>query len=248
MSQNFYVYLHIRKDGTPFYVGKGRGKRAFASSKRERGMHWKQIVEAEFSQSYIPKENVVFLSTFLSEEDALNIEKYWIALFGRQDIHLSGVLVNKTDGGDGVSGYRHTTEAIHRIKLCRSRQKKYVHTEETKKRISKSLTGKTGKIGFSGKSHREEVKKRIGLKLSGKNNPNYGGKLLTTTVIEKIRTKTIKCGIRTALLKSPNGELIECGNRAEFARRFNLDAKRICRLIDGSASSHKGWTFVKKLE
>jgi hypothetical protein len=39
MIDEYYVYLHIRKDtGNVFYVGKGKCRRAFWSSNRNR--HW----------------------------------------------------------------------------------------------------------------------------------------------------------------------------------------------------------------
>jgi len=56
------------------------------------------------------------------------------------------------------------------------------HTEETKNKISKALSGKNhpfyGKLGressFYGRHHTKEAKNKISKALSGKNNPMYG--------------------------------------------------------------------------
>jgi hypothetical protein len=58
------------------------------------------------------------------------------------------------------------------------------HTEETKNKISKALSGKNhpfyGKLGressFYGRHHTKEAKNKISKALSGKNNPMYGKK------------------------------------------------------------------------
>ena len=93
--RRFYTYAYLRKDGSPYYIGKGCGKRAY-----DRKRH----------NAFVPsKDRILFLKQNLTEEEAFKHEKYMIRVFGRIDLG-TGILYNKTDGGDGPSGYVHTKE------------------------------------------------------------------------------------------------------------------------------------------
>ena len=74
---NYYVYIHKTKDGVPFYVGKGKGKRAWTNA---RNANWKEFVNR------IGEYNVELPYTNLSEEKALDIEKKLIADIGLHNL------------------------------------------------------------------------------------------------------------------------------------------------------------------
>jgi hypothetical protein len=107
----FYTYAYLRKDGTPYYIGKGCGRRAFRS-------HGRLPVP--------PRERVLFLKRNLTEAEAIKHEVYMIAVFGRKDLG-EGCLRNRTDGGDGV-GRRVWTpeqrEVVRAKKLGQGRSEK----------------------------------------------------------------------------------------------------------------------------
>lgn len=84
----YYTYAFLREDGTPYYIGKGKGNRVYDKNR---------------NVFIPPKERIIFLKKNLTEEQAFNHEKYMIFIFGRKN-NGSGILLNKTDGGDGVSG------------------------------------------------------------------------------------------------------------------------------------------------
>ena len=89
MNDIFYTYAYLRKDDrTPYYVGKGCGKRAYESSHNVK----------------VPDDNdrIIFLKQNLTEEEAFNHEKYMIAVLGRKDLG-TGILRNMSDGGEGHS-------------------------------------------------------------------------------------------------------------------------------------------------
>jgi hypothetical protein len=92
----YYTYAYLRKDGTPYYIGKGKNNRAFYKTKNE-------------IKPPRDKSRIIFLKQNLTEEEAFKHEKYMIAVFGRKDLE-TGILYNRTNGGEGSSGLRLTEE------------------------------------------------------------------------------------------------------------------------------------------
>ena len=129
MSEVFYVYEHIRNDTNEiFYVGKGSNDRCF--TKIGRNQHWHNIVNfAGF--------NVRMIFENITEELALELEKELIKELRKQGVPL----VNYTDGGDGVSGYKHTNEARAKMSEKKTGVKLEPFSEEHKQKMSKAAMG-----------------------------------------------------------------------------------------------------------
>jgi hypothetical protein len=85
----FYVYGYLREDNTPYYIGKGKGYRAWKSKGR--------IVHPPKD-----KNKLVIYKDNLTEDEAFELEKQLIGKYGRKD-RGTGILSNKTDGGGGMS-------------------------------------------------------------------------------------------------------------------------------------------------
>jgi hypothetical protein len=85
MGKNeYYVYLYLREDGTPYYVGKGKNNRAY---------QWHGNVDLPETD-----DRIIFADTNLYEDDALEKESELILHYGRKDIR-TGILHNRNDGG-----------------------------------------------------------------------------------------------------------------------------------------------------
>lgn len=115
----FYTYMHSKKsDGIPFYIGKGKERRAYNT--KGRSASWNKIVN----------ENgiiVTIIAKWEREEDAFSHEKLLISCMN--DIGI--VLCNKISGGQGASGLKRSKES--NAKISKNHKGK---TEYTRKLIS----------------------------------------------------------------------------------------------------------------
>lgn len=165
----FYIYNLIDpKDNIPFYVGKGYGNRMYSHEKEvKRGIcpnrnsylfnSIKKILDSGMKIIYKKiKEN-------LSELDSFKLELEEIKKYGRRN-NGSGILCNMSDGGEGMSGYKHTE--ISRKKISESLKGRYLWSESRKKEASKKFSGKGNP--FYGKTHTDEVLKKISITVKNK--------------------------------------------------------------------------------
>jgi hypothetical protein len=136
----FYTYAYLREDRTPYYIGKGSSKRV----NENKGRPCKKPKD---------KSRIIFLKQNLTEQEAFKHEIYMIAVFGRKDLR-TGILHNKTNGGDGTSGL--------------------IKSDETRKKLSEANKGKNNPN--YGKSFSEEHRRKISESMKGKNNHMYGKK------------------------------------------------------------------------
>ena len=134
----YYVYAHlnpITKD--IFYIGLGKGNRAWN----------KWTGRNKFWDNYINKHGfeVEIISENLTRKQAEKIEIEFISTLGRRQIDEGGILVNRSSGGDGCTGYTHSEE--FKLKMSNDRKGKCTrkvtqHSQETKDKISKGLQGR----------------------------------------------------------------------------------------------------------
>jgi hypothetical protein len=161
----FYTYAYLREDRTPYYIGKGQGGRVYKKGKGE-------------VNPPKDKSRIILLKQNLTEEKAFKHEKYMIAVFGRKDLG-TGILYNRTNGGEGSSGVIHTPETRVKMSVAKkgktfspehranqsAAQKGKTHSPEARAKMSVAKKGKT----FSPEHRANQSAAR-----KGENNPNYG--------------------------------------------------------------------------
>ena len=153
-----YIYEHIRPDtNAVFYVGKGTDKRMH--SKHRRNAHWNNIVRKAggFTVCEVCRHENEEL-VFLAEQERIDQLK-----------RLGVKLANKTDGGEGPSGYRHTEETKQKIAKLQMGEKHWRFgkpaTQEERLRLSKIAKRKHSdehrkKVSEAGKLRKNSPKTR----------------------------------------------------------------------------------------
>jgi len=154
----FYTYAYLREDRTPYYIGKGKGNRVYRKYKGE---------------IKLPKDKskIIFLKQNITEEEAFKHEIYMIAVFGRKDLG-TGILRNKTDGGEGSSGLKMSNESkqkmskIHKGKTLSEKHKQILtkyrikkHSKETIEKLRKSKIGNKWNVGRElSEEHKDKIR------------------------------------------------------------------------------------------
>jgi hypothetical protein len=221
----YYTYAYLREDRTPYYIGKGSGRRINENKGRPCGR---------------PKDKskIILLKQNLTEEEAFKHEIYMIAVFGRKDLG-TGILNNRSDGGEGNSGYEHTEKNKEKFKeygkiygkiggkKCYelglgtfSRTKEQI-TEHSK--ISGNIVGtKTRDLKIGIHALTSEQKSEAGKK---------GGKI------------TGEKNMKEFVILSPSGEVIKGKNIKLFCKENNLNQGNFSNVLLGKRKSHKGYTL-----
>jgi hypothetical protein len=151
---NFVVYAYCRKDGTFYYIGKGRPRRPYG--KRKEGI-----------KPPADKDRILILHSGLPEQTAFNYEEKLILFYGRKDLG-TGLLRNMTNGGEGVAGWIPDEDWRRKKKESMTGESNpfygKTHTEEQISKLKENRKGKC--VG--------EDNHFFGVHLVGELNPMYG--------------------------------------------------------------------------
>lgn len=206
-TPNYYTYLWLREDGTPYYVGKGTRRRAFVKHQR-------------FSP---PSDRVrIVIQDFDNEESALKAEVFLVSFYGREDIN-TGTLLNMTDGGDAPPSFkgkkRGPFSLEHRAKLSAAKKgKPGIRTGKKRPPLSPEHKAKLAaanhrRIYRRGWHHSEESKAYLSVLNKGKT--------LSAEHREKIRIKALARGISPeTLVKMADTRRANFRKRCEHGTTF----------------------------
>lgn len=145
----YYVYKYTDKDNIPFYIGMGKDYRYkehlwVRKDERYKDLYFYRKLNKMISDD--EKFNIEIIHKELSRKEAIEIEKYYIAFYGRKCLGL-GPLYNLTEGGDGGTpgvikestreklrlnwlGRKHSPESIEKMRRVQKGLKHRKLTEE----------------------------------------------------------------------------------------------------------------------
>lgn len=222
MVNNFYVYIHRDKlTNAVFYVGKGKGGRAFDT--KSRSSFWKKYVK---KHEYI----VEFVEQDIQEWYAFELERNLIAYYGRRD-DGTGSLLNLTDGGEGHSNP--TTET--RVKLRESK------LGDKNPSFGKTTSDKQKEAARAACLNRE-VSQLTRQKLSA----SRKGRKASESQLEKMRLarlgKTLSeetiLKIKNSLQASQDGRAVVCVETGEVYRTMSEAARSLRNLYPRAAMAN----------
>lgn len=211
---SFYAYTHARPNvegvDAIFYVGKGKLDRDRDFTHRT--FHHKNIVAKHGGRDKI----VVTRFPCDSEAEAHRLEKLLIASYRAAGVRLA----NFTDGGDGLSGHRHSEES--KAKISEGNKGKKLSAEHRK---FLSEYWKARPCPIAGLKHTDETKAKLSALRKGKPNPSASRPVSEETRDKISATKLAKTGGVSGRYRGAPGNSPE----EKAARRAEREAARASR-------------------
>lgn len=227
----FYVYCITNLKNNKVYIGKTLDPKNRFSDHKKVARGGKIIYGNQYSTIHkaitkYGEDNFSFkiLHEYNSEISAFKGEIYWISFY-KSNINKYGKEYgyNLTDGGEGISGYKHTLEM--------------------KAHISDMLSG--DKHPQFGISRTQEEKDKISKSLSGSNSSMFG---IAKSIETKNKLSIANRGENGSASKLNNGEVINIKlilknnvdnlTREQIAQKFGVTREAINKIAWGKSWSH----------
>lgn len=178
----YYVYQLVDpRDNQPFYIGKGKGRRAYSHLRENpdtRNQYKENKIAAIRKDGYEPIVEMI-AENIIDEGLAYSIEEQLIARYGRKGYEKNGILTNVCPNSRPPNHRGKTYEEIYGDRADEQRQLRAriqkaqggygpkTHTNETKKKISERISNLHANRDCS---HSEKTKIKISEAKKGKKN------------------------------------------------------------------------------
>ena len=194
-------YLYLRENGTPYYVGKGSGKRAF-------DQHLFHVP---------PPRSRIVIQYWTDEEESFEMEKWYIRLFGRKD-NGTGILRNLADGGAGGAAGR----------LCTQKTRDKLSAALTGRKLTQQHCRKIAEANI-GKTLTHETREKISSVQKGKIIPKAARQNMSAA--QKGRRHTQETREKLRKLQQGRRRSPETCRRISLAKKSNPRALEQCRRL-----------------
>lgn len=236
----YYVYAYIRskdsksaKAGTPYYIGKGSSTRAWDNSHTVK----------------LPRKatNIIIMEANLTEIGAFALERRYIHWWGRIDNH-TGILRNRTDGGEGMSSEDARKHALNRVAAKNHNFQKRADGSslQTDRVLAGSHPFQKREDGTSIAS--ERVEKGTHPFIGGEVSSRYQRKLVAEEKHHLQQSGPAHPKYDHTMYELQNIQTLEIvsGNRQYLINKLHLNYDKLSKLIRKNLRTTCGWRLVER--